>query len=166
VKPRHRAKIRLARTSPGARSLRLRPLVERLENRKKRGVPPIQLPIPWKQLVWDRRPVPIARFKLASVSPNAPLLKRVVRHPYAYEPKGMRRIQLIDAELAGPHTRQGPSREAVRIVFAEGRQMREHRPVFELPERPTRQHPFGRQRRAAEEEKWEHILGEAACTTI
>lgn len=164
MKPRHRAKIRLARTSPGDRTRPVRPLVERIEVRKDRGDPPIQLPIPWKQLLYERRPVPLARHKLAQPTPNAPLLKRVVRHPYALEPKGTRRVQLIDVELAEARQRQAPSREPVRLVFAEGREMRE-RPVLELPERLDRPHPFGRQRRAAEEQKWEHILGEAACTT-
>lgn len=165
MKPRHRAKIRLARTSPGDRTNPVRPLVDRVESRKERGGRPVELPIPWKQLVYDHRPVPIARFRLADPQPNAPLLKRIVRHPYALEPKGTRRVQLIDLELTEPRPSGVPDREPVRIVFAAMRTDRA-RASIELPELPRRGHPFARQRTSAEEAKWAAILGEGACTTI
>lgn len=154
MKPRHRATLRLARRSPGARTLEVRPLVDRLEVRQKRGEPAIVLPIPWKDLVYDHRPVPIKRIRLADPSPNAPLLKRVVRHPYAMEPLGSKRIDLIAPEVhairagraAGDH-----GRESIEIVFAASRDARD-RPVMQAPELPARRpSPFARQREVQDE---------------
>lgn len=165
MKPRHRAKIRLARTSPGDRTRSVRPLVDRVQSRQDRGDRPVELPIPWKKLVYQRKAVPLARYKLAKVEPNAPLLKRIVRHPYALEPRGTRRIQVIDAELAEPRPTGTPEREPVRIVFATMRTERQ-RPSLEIPEIPRRRAPFARQRAALEESRLESIYGEGSCTTI
>lgn len=160
MKPRHRAKYRLARSSPGETTAPVRPLVERLETRGDWAGREVELPIPQRDLVYERIPAALPGHKLADPSPNAPLLKRIVRHPYALEPAGSKRIDLIAPELTAARKPGRPRRDALDVVFADRRQARA-RPTAQAPALPERRPlPFLRQRDTAEEVHWEHVHGE------
>ena len=111
-----------------------------------RGVPSLVLPIPWKDLLYERVPTPLKSFKMVDPSPNAPLLKRIVRHPYAMEPLGTKRVDLIDPEYQVTRATGRMRREPVEIIFAARRDAR-HRSTVQAPDPiEVRPHPFARQR--------------------
>jgi hypothetical protein len=150
VKPRHVAQLRLDRPVVGEGSSEPRALPVRLDGRS-------HADLPWESfrlgagdgMVWDHRPVPISPFKMPNAGPNAPLLKRVVRHPYAMEPSRPARSVLFDASRPDRSVDRG---DAVKMVFRMSRDARNLEAPLPMDHAPEhRAHPFARRRHAEED---------------
>jgi hypothetical protein len=98
--------------------------------------------------VWDRRPVPIGRFRMPELGRPTPLLKRLVRHPIRMEPEGTRRVTVFDASRPEPLE---VVRERIEMTFRLPRDARRREaPEPHGPE--PRALPFLRRRLAGEPE--------------
>lgn len=142
----------MARAVVGERMADARPLTARLQSRSDADLPWETLAVGGAtQLVWDHRPVPLQSFRMPDAGPNAPLLKRVVRHPYGMEPDRPIRSQVFDASRPDRAVERGPS---VQMVFRSSRDARNLPAPLPLDHAPGfRSHPFVRARRAGEEDR-------------
>lgn len=145
MKPRHVAQIRLARTIPGETCTDPRALPARLEERSTRDTLGSSEMVERPVTLWDRRPVPLSRFRMPELGRPTPLLKRLVRHPISLDPgTPARRVDVFDASRPAA---SAPSREPVAVAFSLPRTSRaregleQHAPSF----RPA---PFVRRRAA------------------
>lgn len=144
--PRHRARARLARHVPRVEESTERLPSSRMLEREEdttapRPVPSDRVRIPAEVRIKSLRPVKIGR--------NAPLLIRLVRHPYA--------LRTVKAVRRAEEGRERPSildREPFPSAVAELADLRDSyrvgRPMRDIPHRPeVRAHPFARAREAA-----------------
>lgn len=148
LKPRHLAQHRLARTVPGEDAADLREIPERLLGREDRGPVSAESIVERAVTVWDRRPVPISRFRMPELGRPTPLLKRLVRHPISMEPAGSKRVDVYDA------TRPAPIqvvRDRIEMTFKLPRDARD-RPPLEVLGPESRALPFARRRDAGSPE--------------
>ena len=102
-------------------------------------------------LVWDHHPVPMSPMRMAKPEPNAPLLKRIIRYPMQMEPHAPVRVQVFDASRPEPVQTK---RDGVDMVFKLPREARDARSPMATIDHALewRPHPFGRRRRATEED--------------
>lgn len=151
MKPRHVAQRRMQRPVVGEAMDGVRALTARLHGRSAADSAweAVRAPV-GEGMVWDHRPVALSSFRMPEAGPNAPLLKRVVRHPYAMEPSRPERGQVFDASRPD---RTPSTREPVRMVFRANRDARGlgiPLPLDHAPER--RDPPFERARQRRDEE--------------
>ena len=121
MKPRHRAQHRLDRTVVGDAYQEPRALSARLCARATADSAWELLDLSSSELVWEHRAVAMPQYQLPKIESYAPLLKRVIRNPYAMECEGARRIQQFDSSRP-PLRRE--ERESLRLVFRAGRDAR------------------------------------------
>lgn len=144
MKPRHVAQYRLSRTIPGETCGDPRPLESHLRNRADREVLDGSAMTERSVTLWDRRPVPLAPFRIPRLGEPTPLLKRLVRHPISMEPGSPRRVDVFDASRPGPLP-IGRESLGELMRFTRGARQRPapapHAPV-------VRSHPFHRSRAA------------------
>ena len=151
---RHRAQSRLVRHVPQLRGADSGALYERIEERQQGGEPRERPALGDSLVVRDPAAGKVKRLRGADVSENAPLLMRLVRHPYAMEPVRYQRVEHREpayhrarVEPLGPALAyRAELREVYRLIPPT--EACAHRPE----ERPA---PFAAVRRARREEALE-----------
>jgi hypothetical protein len=90
----HHPSDRLARRLPGEK---LRAEITAVERLLERGDAPAERPdpVPARDRAELRVPVVRATRRTATTGPNAPLLKRLVVHPYGLHPTGRTRVRIV-----------------------------------------------------------------------
>lgn len=140
--PRHRARARLERhvprlAEPIERTPAHRLLEREVDTRPVRPLPSEGLRVPLE--------VEIKRMRPVSAGPNAPLLIRLVRHPYALMPGRLQRRSDVSRQRVSVLDRV-PFPNAVRESEDRRAQLKPARPMREIQHRPVHREPPFRRR--------------------
>lgn len=149
MKPRHRAQARLARHVPALPESSERLPVRRLAQREDEGERTRRIP---GETVRVQAEIQVKPLRTVRPEPNAPLLIRLVRNPYALDTGRSVRVPNESRDRPSVLDREpfpNPSAEVAELRDA----MKVARPMREIVHHPVlRPHPFGRARRSAEPE--------------